>query len=344
MTIGLLLGSPDVRAGTSSLRLEQSVLDDTHAVGNHLTVTATATNTGPAPVHDVVVMLSLLDTSVWPAIPLGLEDWTPAPEAVQAPMLAPGGSVTATWRLRLIQGGRLAIYASAIANEDPAVVHSRPFVVAIVPAKNLTPRTVLPVALGIPIVVVAAGGGVLWSRRRRVSRGVLAILTWLTVSLAPSVMHAADIRLMLEPTAVALQTGNRVTVTATVANTGAVAIGEATIVLNLVDMTQGHAAPLALETWTAEGESIAIPPLAPGASVSATWHLVMIQPGRLGVYASVFRDVEQPLESSRVAIVSVDDRRVLNPANVLPIAIGEPLILMGAAAAVRVIRRTSTRQ
>ena len=66
----------------------------------------------------------------------------------------------------------------------------------------------------------------------------------------------------------------------------------------------------------------------------------MIQPGPLGLYASVLPGPVGPIESSPVTVLSIRETRVLNPGNVLPVALGEPLILCGILAALR-FRRTT---
>ena len=134
------------------LRLDLRTVGGARVVGDHETVTATVTNTGHEPLHDVLVMLSLADVGGSPAVPLGLEDWTPEPEAARALTLQPGHQLTGMWRLRMIQAGRLAVFATAVASKSRAVVNSEPLRLAIAPTRNLTPGRVLPIAVGIPLV------------------------------------------------------------------------------------------------------------------------------------------------------------------------------------------------
>jgi hypothetical protein len=132
-----------------------------------------------------------------------------------------------------------------------------------------------------------------------------------------------------------VQTGDRRTITASVTNTNDIPVDGVTLLLGLVDLTPGQPVPLGLETWTTDAESVALPPIAPGASASAVWHLVMIQPGPLGVYASALAGPAGPIESSAVSVLPVRDVRALNPGNVLPVAIGEPLVLLGLLGGLR---------
>ena len=68
-------------------------------------------------------------------------------------------------------------------------------------------------------------------------------------------------------------------------------------------------------------------------------YLVMIQPGPLGIYASVITDPSGPIESGPLAVLSIKDVRILNPANVLPVALGEPLALIGVVLTIRYRRQ-----
>ena len=129
--------------------------------GDHETVTASISITGALPLHDVFLLLSLLDVSNFPAVPQGLEDWTPHPDAVHAATLAPGAELTATWKLRMIQAGRLVIVAIALCGSSRAVTNSVPRVLSIAPSHNLTPMRVLPVAIGVPLVLLGGSGALL---------------------------------------------------------------------------------------------------------------------------------------------------------------------------------------
>ncbi len=180
----------------------------------------------------------------------------------------------------------------------------------------------------------------------RRSLTLLALLgLWLMPTLAhagsgatPPTPSAGGVRIALTVAGGAAKTGDRATVTAMVTNTTDQPLDRATLMLGLVDMTPGQPVPLGLETWTSDPESVALPPLAPGASSAATWHLVMIQSGPLGLYASVLAGPAKPIESSPVTVLSIRETRVLNPRNVLPVAFGEPLILIGLLAALKFAR------
>jgi len=270
----------------------------------------------------------------------------------------------------------VAVYATVVAGGAREVTNSRSFVLTVEPTHNLTLVRVLPVAVGVPLVTLAAVGAVLDYRRSKSGssndrggsarasgiRGggtvgtILGILSAVALWAGPSTVAAASpaeapplvgregLRpgLTIAEGVATAKTGDRLTVTASVANTTGQPVRGATLFLGLANMTPGQPMPLGLETWTTDPESVALPPLAPGASAFATWHLVMIQPGPLGLYASVMAGPDGPIESSPVTILPIRDNRVLNPASVLPVALGEPLALIGLIAAARSRARRAT--
>jgi membrane-associated phospholipid phosphatase len=195
-------------------------------------------------------------------------------------------------------------------------------------------------------------------RPRRAGRRALAPLVFVILSFAlqagPRPVDAAPVmsgRAAEEPSSLRIdirtnqsvvKTGDHVTVDAMVTNVSGRPLRDVTVFLGLVDLHPQEPTALGLEMWTRDPESLAMPSLASGASASATWHLVMIQPGPLGVYASAL--AAQHVDSSGLARLTVRDARVLNPAHVLPLAVGEPLALAAVLAAVAHMRSPARRR
>jgi hypothetical protein len=167
-----LLLTPSVVAAAplTPLRIELASASHPRAAGDRAVVTATVTNAGTLPLDDVVLMLSLVDRSGAPAVPLGVEDWTASPEAGHVARLEPGRGLARSWPLRMVQSGRLAVLATAVVVGSGAVINSAPLTWDIAPAHNLRPQTVLPTVLGVPLLVVAGCGGLLWRRRNEAKR------------------------------------------------------------------------------------------------------------------------------------------------------------------------------
>jgi hypothetical protein len=369
LALGLLLAVPAIPAAAQPFPLQLDITSTGSArrAGDHETVTATVTNTGARPIDRVLLMLSLADVTRTPAVPLGLEDWTPDPAAARGTALEPGQRLSRTWRLRMIQAGRIAAYATAVAPGVSRVTNSRPVLFTIEPTRNLTPARVLPVVLGMPVAILSAVALILRRRATRkdsnnggnaTSIGAVQART-IVMILGPAILWGAPLPtaaspaggpfaaaseglrpiLTIGPEVTVARTGDRLTLTAAVTNTTGRPLSGATLFLGLVDSTPGQAMPLGLETWTLDPESVALPVLAPGGSAFAAWHLVMIQPGMLGVYASVMAGPDWAVASSPLTVLPVQDVRVLNPHRVLPVALGEPGLLLAVIWLLRVRRR-----
>jgi hypothetical protein len=167
-----LLLAPGVVAAApiTPLRIELTSASHPQAAGDPAVVTATITNAGTLPLDNVVLMLSLVDRSGTPAVPLGVEDWTASPAAGHVARLEPGHGLARTWPLRMVQSGRLAVLATAVVSGSGAVINSAPLTWDIAPVHNLRSQTVLPAVVGVPLLVVAGYSGLLWRRRNETKR------------------------------------------------------------------------------------------------------------------------------------------------------------------------------
>ncbi|HYM67352.1 MAG TPA: hypothetical protein VEW68_08685, partial [Patescibacteria group bacterium] len=269
LVLGLLLLAVPVTpaaAQPSALQMDITSTGGARRAGDHETITATVTNTGAQPVDRILLMLSLADVTRTLAVPLGLEDWTPDPGAARATTLEPGQRLSRTWRLRMIQAGRIAVYATAVAPGVSGVTNSRPLLLTIEPTRNLTPARVLPIILGVPVAILAAVALILRRRttRKDASNGgdtastgavraartivmvLMAGLLW-TVPLhaaassdeGPFAAAGQELRpiLTVAPAVTAVKTGDWLTLTASVTNTTGRALSGTTLFLGLVDST-----------------------------------------------------------------------------------------------------------
>jgi hypothetical protein len=155
---------------TVPLRIDLTSVGNPHIAGDRATVTATVTNSGTLPLRGVVVMLSLLDRSRTPAVPLSVEDWTAMPEAGHVASLGPGHTLERTWPLRMVQSGRLAVLATAVVSDSGTVSNSAPLAWDIAPVRNLRLQTVIPTIIGVPLLVVAGCMTSVWRRRAETTR------------------------------------------------------------------------------------------------------------------------------------------------------------------------------
>jgi hypothetical protein len=119
--------------------------------------------------------------------------------------------------------------------------------------------------------------------------------------------------------------GAYVTLEANVVNVGTQPIGNITTYLSLVDV--GARMPVDLEDWSAE-KGLFIGTIAAGETLPLVWKIHLIHSGEYT--ASVVAEAEGadlPV-ISRVTYLKVLPKRNLNPGNVLPVALGEPILLV----------------
>lgn len=131
--------------------------------GDTIVIHSTLHNDAATATPPTLVYLSLLDKRQ--GAPVDLEDWTANRSANVAPM-APGESVTQTWTLRALVSGDYEVYVITVPNAtstQPPMM-SLPITIHVTQRTNLDPGGVLPVAIGLPLLLV---GGIVATRRAR---------------------------------------------------------------------------------------------------------------------------------------------------------------------------------
>ena len=132
-------------------------------MGDWLKFRSTIDNPGSQTAHGVVAWISLVQVDPGHEQPVDLEDWS-AHKAVTQAILQPGQQVKVEWPMRLIQAGSYRVVISAVDRETAHVMTS-PFVDFQVRRKPVVEsRRILPVALGVPALVL---GVMAWRRFRR---------------------------------------------------------------------------------------------------------------------------------------------------------------------------------
>ncbi len=101
--------------------------------------------------------------------PIDPEDWSPQ-RTQSIDSLAPGQSVTLSWRVNAILDGNVMIYMVAIPQPEAQNLTSRPVAspgihLTVTPFTRLNPAGVLPYVIGVPLIVLV--GMYLVSRLRR---------------------------------------------------------------------------------------------------------------------------------------------------------------------------------
>lgn len=133
-------------------------------VGDTPTFSGQVINAGANEAKGLVVYLSLVSLEPGQEHPVDLEDWS-AQKAVRIPQLRPKQSNAQDWPMRLIQAGPFGLALTVVdpAQKQPIIsdlltfnVHSKPM---------LSSARILPVAIGVPLVLLLLYGAH-WVYRR----------------------------------------------------------------------------------------------------------------------------------------------------------------------------------
>lgn len=100
------------------------------------------------------------------------------------------------------------------------------------------------------------------------------------------------------------------------------------VYISLVKITAGKELPMDLEDWNAQ-KGISISTLKKGVSIKAKWPMRLIDSGDYVVYITAVDKNERTPIVSEMSNLKIIKRQSLNPNNIIPVAIGIPLLLSG---------------
>ena len=119
--------------------------------GDYASISGVITNKTDHPISDVTTYLSLVDTEN--KLPVDLEDWS-AEKGLFIGTIDKKQSLPLLWKIHFVKAGTYSlIVIGTVAGKDKAIVSSITKF-NVVPKKNLNPGHVLPVALGVPIIIL----------------------------------------------------------------------------------------------------------------------------------------------------------------------------------------------
>jgi len=119
--------------------------------------------------------------------------------------------------------------------------------------------------------------------------------------------------------------GEYITIEADVVNAGAQPQSNITTYLSLVDA--GAHMPVDLEDWSAE-KGLFIGTIAAGQSLPLIWKIHLVRSGDYTASVVAEADSADTPVISQLTCLKVLPKRNLNPGNVLPVALGEPILLV----------------
>lgn len=122
-------------------------------MGDHLQFWSTITNTGTSAMDGLVAWISLVEIDPGNEQPVDLEDWS-AHKAITGASLGPGQSLRTDWPMRLIKGGDYRVVVSVTDRGGRQVYTSRTVQFHVRQKPVLQAGRVLPVAAGIPLLIL----------------------------------------------------------------------------------------------------------------------------------------------------------------------------------------------
>jgi hypothetical protein len=138
---------------------------------------------------------------------------------------------------------------------------------------------------------------------------------------------SAPLRVILQPPSGILKMGDTPSFRGFVTNSGNQSVKGLIVYLSLVSLAPGNEQPVDLEDWSAQ-KALRINLLDPGATVSQNWNMRLIQAGKFGAALTVVNPRENRPVISDLIPFDVVPKPTLALGRVLPVSIGEPLMLL----------------
>lgn len=141
-----------------------------------------------------------------------------------------------------------------------------------------------------------------------------------------SVFAADRIAVSIDPPSVQANMGDKITYTGTITNNSDKPVNNIIAYISLANVTQGKESPMDLEDWSAN-KAIKVDAIPPHRTYEGKWPMRLIDSGSYVAYITVVdKNSDTPI-SSVMAHLEVKRIIRLNPNNVLPVALGEPILL-----------------
>ncbi len=122
-------------------------------MGDMIEFNSTVTNIGNAQLKGTVAAISLIKVTEGQELPMDLEDWN-AQKAVRIDVLNPKESQVNLWNMHLIDSGDYVIYMTIVEKNSKVPIVSEMSELKIARIQKLNPNNVLPVAFGVPILIL----------------------------------------------------------------------------------------------------------------------------------------------------------------------------------------------
>ena len=150
---------------------------------------------------------------------------------------------------------------------------------------------------------------------------ILAII----VNYAP-VFGESHISVSINPLSIQANMGDKITYTGTISNDSDNVVNNIIAYISLANVTQGQESPMDLEDWNAN-KAIKVDAIPPHGIYEGKWPMRLIDSGSYVAYVTVVDKNDNIPVSSAMSRLEIKRVLRLNPNNVLPVALGEPLLL-----------------
>jgi hypothetical protein len=141
-----------------------------------------------------------------------------------------------------------------------------------------------------------------------------------------TVFGASRVTVSIDPLSIQANMGDKITYTGTITNNSDNVANNIIAYISLVNVTQGQESPMDLEDWSAN-KAIKVDAIPPHGIYEGKWPMRLIDSGSYVAYVIVVDKNNDIPVSSAVSRLEIKRVLRLNPNNVLPVALGEPLLL-----------------
>jgi hypothetical protein len=160
---------------------------------------------------------------------------------------------------------------------------------------------------------------------KRLPLVLLIILLLITVN-NTLVYGTSRINVSINPLFIQANMGDKITYTGTITNNSDNVANNIIAYISLVNVTKGQESPMDLEDWSAN-KAIKVDAIPPHGTYEGKWPIRLIDSGSYVSYITVVDKNDNIPISSVMSRLEIKRILRLNPNNVLPVALGEPLLL-----------------
>ena len=155
---------------------------------------------------------------------------------------------------------------------------------------------------------------------------ILTIIMAITIHSTSVSAASRSITVSIDPQSIQANMGDKITFAGTITNNSDRAVNGIIAYISLANITQGKESPMDLEDWSAN-RAVKVETIAPHATYEGKWPMRLIDSGSYVAYiTAVDKNSSSPVSST---MSHLEIRRILrlNPNNVLPVAVGEPILI-----------------